>query len=50
MEEKIKNLEAMLEIRKQLLDSAYNANNLQLIHEAAIGLAEVSFALEFFKK
>ena len=50
VEEKINNLEAMMEIKKQLLDAAYKENNLQLIQEAASGLAEVAFALNFLKK
>lgn len=50
MEEKIKNLEAMMEIKKQLLDAAYKEGNLQLICEASNGLAEVTFALDFLRK
>lgn len=49
MEEKINNLEAMMEIKKQLLDAAYKDKNLKLIQEAASGLAEVAFALDFLK-
>ena len=49
MEDRIKNLEAMMEIKKQLLDAAYKEGNLQLIKEASSGLAEVAFALSFLK-
>lgn len=49
MEEKIKELEAMMEISKQLLDAAYKVNNLKLINEASSRLAGEALALHCLK-
>lgn len=45
---KEEDLREMFEISKQQLEKGFQEKDLSLIHDAAIGLSEVAYMLDFF--
>lgn len=41
-------LRELFEISKQQLEKGFREKNLEIIHDAAVGLSEVSYMLDFF--